>query len=1051
MFRIVLFSRVFWAGLFVCGYLSGGCVHEKVREVAISKPFPEKEATGPTIEYDGLKMVPFNAKWKIEEIDGKKAVVGIGEGKYPQALVIQRPLGQNYTITCETKGFNDYASFLHRMHDAKNFYHSSIRYHYSNAYLKKAMNSMERDRLAESPGFDLDKKAWHKIKIAVRGNAVAFFVNDMEQPRYLHIDKEPFKYGGFPALGIWGTRKTAYRDIKIMDGGAPLLNITPNKYAFKLGECARIKREMFSANGESGTVSFSVIDGKNGKAVMEENDDLECEKGTISNEFVFTPQSSGAYKIISTFKNTQGITRCEKNIYVYGDNKICDANQKMPKLKLLDEVDLTDTNQINRIRHNKKGRISQSKAGKYFESGDKKKMDFVSVDFRINNLEKIHMLEVDYPDDGDRQMTLSVHNSNDEFGNDLGGMPTGIDVPVTNKMKTYRAYFIPRNWPAFPGDKCVVMIQNWWDGHRAAVSKIRLYEVEGKLPPLAVPNMAKDPRFIGVYCEDANGFRYNLNLQKLGGASPADQWNRGFGYLGQLMSHSGQNLFHFPVYWYGGSQYDSKVIPPRAAWATYGDILRAWLLAAQQDGYKMLFNVTPAGQSALQFEIASDLEEANRKGWLQMSGKTDKLTPCSGNVGIKSGHHPKLKFLGDKKILCQSNPLHPKFEKLWWEFIDEIVTDNAQSPALAGLSIRLTGNYASFLCFQNIESGYEDFTVGLYEKEKGIKIPFAKDDPKRFSKRYQWLMENRKDDWIQWRCDKLTPRLIKTADYLQKQNPDLKLYLDLYELPAASEKEYLDIYRGIGIDLEKMAGHPGIVMLKRVSPNYDRQLKIEYRGKGKTLGIGPEEHYKLRELFENHSQDRFATGAFCYNKYYESLFSRSSRKPGKYADKIKARDVQLGLYCSGHGCGGIQDTGRRFLRAYTRELARLDAKTLMTGGWGLEILGREKELQEFSKAYLTLENANYIKVENIEAPVTVRERKANGKLSFYVINESEKPIELSLKFSATVKVKELTNNKILQSDSNGLLKISLKPYSLRSFRLEGNPIKIESGIVKKEN
>jgi dienelactone hydrolase len=787
------------------------------------------------------------------------------------------------------------------------------------------------------------------------------------------------------------------------------------------------KVKLSGIKGGKASVKLVVKDLKTGKVIKRATRNVTGNKTGVA-EFFIDAGKSGLYHVVSTSQSGAAVHEQEKYVNVINPmRRSLNASELPPDLTLIDEIDLTNPEHAGRIKHNKRGKVTTSPAGTYFESGDEMLFDAIALKMRLKHPGRIHVLEIDYPDDGDREMTLSLHINNETMQNDLGGIPTGVDIPVTNKMKTYRTFFVAYPDKNGQNKDCVVLIQNWWGKHRAAAAKVRIYEVKGDLKPLLVRNKAKNPRLIGVYCEDANGFLLNIgkSSRRHGGIASVE-WGKAFKYLGQIMDHSGQNLFHFPVFWYGTVHHDFKCVVPksiREKEERYSALLSAWLMSGKHYGYKLLPNITASGQRAFPVEICKDLEGAVKKGWLQMCSETNKYARPGSNVKIRTNNYPELKFLRNEIIRCLSNPMHPKFVKLWWNMVEEIIAKNAKSPALVGLSIRLSGNYASLLCFRDLKVGYGDFTVGLYEKEKGIKIPVPADDPKCYSKRYEWLIKNRKEDWINWRCDKLTPRLIKTADYLQKMNPDLKLYLDLYLMPKQTEKEYLEMYRECGIDLKRLMAHSAIVMLKRVSPNYDRMWLIK-GGKTKD-GIDKRKNYSMiRKLFENNTQNQFAQGAFFYNKYHESRPKKNWKTE---------RDMPFDWNRIGHGAGGIQDTGRRFLRGYVRELAALDAKVLMDGGWGLEILGHEKELREFSKAYLTLENANYIKVKNIDAPVTVRERKSNGKHAFYVVNESEKPVELSLKLRSSRKVKELTTDKELIPDSKGILKLELKPYSVRSF------------------
>ena len=81
--------------------------------------------------------------------------------------------------------------------------------------------------------------------------------------------------------------------------------------------------------------------------------------------------------------------------------------------------------------------------------------------------------------------------------------------------------------------------------------------------------------------------------------------------------------------------------------------------------------------------------------------------------------------------------------------------------------------------------GYEDYTVGRFREDTGIAVPLHAKDPARFGKRYEWLMANAKQEWIDWRCGQYTKLFRTFRDRLVAARPDLELYLCLREPQAA--------------------------------------------------------------------------------------------------------------------------------------------------------------------------------------------------------------------------------------------------------------------------
>ncbi len=85
------------------------------------------------------------------------------------------------------------------------------------------------------------------------------------------------------------------------------------------------------------------------------------------------------------------------------------------------------------------------------------------------------------------------------------------------------------------------------------------------------------------------------------------------------------------------------------------------------------------------------------------------------------------------------------------------------------------------LWFGSIHDGYDDFTVGLFEHETGIKIPIRPHAPRRFSQRYEYLMFHCRDAWINWRCDKIHDFIRKLRDSIISVRFDLQMTLTLWD------------------------------------------------------------------------------------------------------------------------------------------------------------------------------------------------------------------------------------------------------------------------------
>ncbi len=108
------------------------------------------------------------------------------------------------------------------------------------------------------------------------------------------------------------------------------------------------------------------------------------------------------------------------------------------------------------------------------------------------------------------------------------------------------------------------------------------------------------------------------------------------------------------------------------------------------------------------------------------------------------------------------NWIHPEVRTNYFEKImNEVIDLYGKEPGWKGITLQV--NEALGPCWAVKEgdpyfASYDDYTIALFERETGVKIPVEKRDPLRFSRRYDWLMKHAdaKKSWTDWRCKKMT-------------------------------------------------------------------------------------------------------------------------------------------------------------------------------------------------------------------------------------------------------------------------------------------------------
>ena len=119
------------------------------------------------------------------------------------------------------------------------------------------------------------------------------------------------------------------------------------------------------------------------------------------------------------------------------------------------------------------------------------------------------------------------------------------------------------------------------------------------------------------------------------------------------------------------------------------------------------------------------------------------------------------------------NPLHPVVQEAIVGLAGEIAERYKGSPAFKGLSFNMW--HSTILWYGSINSGYDDYSVGLFEKETGIEVPVDAAAPDRFSKRHQFLVGKPCEDWLAWRCKKIQELNRRIRDVVVAARPDLRV------------------------------------------------------------------------------------------------------------------------------------------------------------------------------------------------------------------------------------------------------------------------------------
>ncbi|OFX30546.1 MAG: hypothetical protein A2W90_10965 [Bacteroidetes bacterium GWF2_42_66] len=751
----------------------------------------------------------------------------------------------------------------------------------------------------------------------------------------------------------------------------------------------------------------------------------------------------------------------------------CNSNKQMSEGRLIQSFDCTKEYPADTYFSFGDVRVANSVAGAYREA-EAKPLSRFGYRFQVEHVGKPHLAVVRYPDDKRRFMCMMDGTTYDM----TIGTFTGVKQPLTNKMQEIRKVFWPR-W-----NDCSIVFMTWGTGEPAAVADIKIYELD-ELQALKIKN--EDPsvpkRELGLQFEDPCGTTFSM------GANTEQEWlDRTVSY----MRHTGQNLLTYPVVWYHDPLYPSErepsglfggvAAPDRKIYTRWTSHPEDWvsILLKKFEKEDLEFNAAltllrlgslmkdmninldsiKSGKETYNNMLANNQVQSSTNDWTMEYNVANFEKQTNGTLdGWAYGEHG-----GPFNRGPMFNPLHPTVQKAILEIVQEIVDRYGQSPAFKGISMNMW--HATILWYFSLKSGYDDYTVNLFEKETGVKVPVKSNDPERFSKRYQFLNENHSEAWINWRCKKIKELFCKMRDILTAARPDLRLTVSTWTeitiygwfggVPHEPShqifvrKSLYNLYREGGFDMNLFRNEPNIEIDYVFLPSRDRDA---WGTDGAETPLEKTCSYRDHDFLDKTTLDIIGKqenpGAFIFDswveawgKYYHSpcqsddpQAKRFSEIWGKPTEGIRLDNAEYPkdgfwwnsqLRITPHFQGGIH-----YLEHFTHALAELDACRITRGGLFTDT-GHADLIREFAQAYRTLPSEKFTTVGTSTDPVAVRTLIRDGKRYLYLVNREYYPVKVKLLFRKNRnQLTDLVSEETINASEE--LNLDLGPYQLRSL------------------
>lgn len=739
------------------------------------------------------------------------------------------------------------------------------------------------------------------------------------------------------------------------------------------------------------------------------------DNGSRSTILKFKPKEAGTYDI------TFGL---------YEDNKMVDCRtfetayvQKFPRrevaynspieegldLLLVDSIDCGNPDDPHPLCEGKgrnTSKIVDTPLGSCREIAGR--YSWFSYKIDTGKFNKPHLVVVEYPDDSMRTFTCLIFEGNRERTS--AGSYTGDLYPITNRLQKLKFIYYKHQ----PGT--TITILNLSRDTAVRIKSIKIYEIQNELPAGKI--LHPQDRMLGIFSEnetcmlrtfyDTKGFQQRKNQPGY-----YRKWWPAIENHIKYLGFTGQNMFSISAWMYDHPHFPTNRFPCIDSGSRrryYRDFISLMARMFDANDMSLILNVEFFGTKKLYDQyIYSD--KAVRKG---------RRTIFQVNrEGKQEGN-----WIGPVV-----NPCVPEVQEEILALTDEVLRLYGDCKGVDGISF-VTGNSGWQPAFYHFDyncplnCSYDDISIEQFQKHTGITIPVKSTDPQRFSNRYQWLMKNAKQEWVQWRCDVLTK--LNLTIYERVHRTGKKYYLSLEATGAeklwAKGKSVQDIFREQGHDISKYK-LPGFIVDCRYVENGNKTNRMRYYknsddyGATRAFNVSPE----VRSFFDNGPD----TGGRVENGFYEPRLTYALSHSGK-----------PWYFPSLHGAGYCFPGHRYFLDSFVTNLIN-STPAVITHTWtdSVQPLGYGGQMRRFGCAYQSIPEGNYrtLKGEGLDKNIVVRMADVGKHKYAYVLNPGWWEVDVKLYLSPRARCVDLMTDKTFK----GVMNLKLKPYGLRPFKLTG--------------
>lgn len=668
-----------------------------------------------------------------------------------------------------------------------------------------------------------------------------------------------------------------------------------------------------------------------------------------------------------------------------------------------------------------------------------------------------YLLELEYPDDAERHVLATINptrtpvdpigHGNESWSEAGVGYYTGGRYYTTGQMQKL-------HWlhGADSGAQ-VFTIQNYYGRAPGAAKSLKIYRVKNELPSIG----GGTDRQFGILterCTEESGFAHNFGADvpevPQGPAATAkytllEQRVRFLRYLqeaaekyAQYLKFSGQNAYIMGMFQY--SEGNTAFTPPYAydTVEIMPEMKTVLANVLDRNGVNLYLNFQFCTFDSLA-TTATDAEVARGADTVWRVNEFGEQKTGGNQVGARL-----------------QNWMHPKIEARFHEIMRQFAAKFGHLKAFKGirfpmnLATGMAGYYMPGLTEDTSYQtpfmwSYDDATFAQFEKDSGIQLQIAKDDPQRFQKRTLAIKNPAvRERYRTWRCEAFRNFLAGTLAALRAKKPEAGFILDminehddLFRYWRSTGRDYGDWLKDYAVDVQLLNATPGFDVGRWTlgQPSYNAAAQSAWMELPKT---DPEITALYSQSAFRHVQVRTS---------WDESFAASGG--GKYGGGTKiVADNWIPNYMILRALPQLSGYNAR--EGFIQTLITGDPNSLMAGFTDINLnVGHEQEIRDLMKIVTCLPKEKFSSVLNtgLDSNLAIRQLAKAGRTYIYVANPGYWFIKGSLTLVAAGDVLDFMTGRpvsVEKKDGKVILPVELSPYGLAAF-VVGEPLAV-SGL-----